>query len=157
MENGIEKKNASKARVIQFILLAVSIVIAVIAAVKENATPAERDMALKTNGFWAVMVMLPALSVTGLTLCWFFAGFFKNRRVFSWCCCIAVTAFLLIAGFILFKHFHLIFLLKPAVFKYVFKARAGYIIGTAIALIVIVIGSKVFSGKVYDLTVKKEN
>lgn len=157
MENGIEKKNASKARVIQFILLAVSLVIAVFALIKENATPAERDMALRTNGFWAVMVMLPALSVTGLSLCWFFGGFFKSRKVFSWCCCIAVTAFLLIGGFILFKHFHLLILLKPAIFKYVFQARAGYIIGTALAMIFVVVGSKVVSGKIYDVTVKKGN
>lgn len=124
----MEKQPAERFSIRSAVLFAIPFVVSLAAAVfgyvMESNTPAVRvDPNMKSNGFWAIIVLLPAAACLAFSLWLLFAGKIKNEKRFAVLSCLVVLAVLGVGGLLLFNHFHLFLLLRPKVFIMLLKHK----------------------------------
>ena len=76
----LERINDWKASVLQSILLFVSFAIIIVGVALEASTPSGPD-----NGYWAVLLVIPATGFMLSLANWYFVRLYKNRKSFSNC------------------------------------------------------------------------
>ena len=80
-----------KASVLQSVMLFVSFAIITLGVILEGSTPTG-----KTNGLWAVALIIPATGYLLSLANWFFVRVYKSRKMFSYGSCIATLAITLL-------------------------------------------------------------
>ena len=86
--------NDWKASLLQSVTLFVSFAIMTLGVILEGNTPLGN-----TNGFWAAMLIVPAVGFLLSSANWFFLRTYRSRKVFSVCSCL-VTLTLTVLGYI---------------------------------------------------------
>ena len=80
-----------KASVLQSVMLFVSFAIITLGVILEGSTPTG-----KTNGLWAVALIIPATGYLLSLANWFFVRVYKSRKMFSYGSCIATLTITLL-------------------------------------------------------------
>ena len=80
-----------KASVLQSVMLFVSFAIITLGVILEGSTPTG-----KTNGLWAVALIIPATGYLLSLANWFFVRVYKSRKMFSYGSCIATLTIMLL-------------------------------------------------------------
>ena len=80
-----------KASVLQSVMLFVSFAIITLGVILEGSTPTG-----KTNGLWAVALIIPATGYLLSLANWFFVRVYKSRKMFSYGSCIATLLIILL-------------------------------------------------------------
>ena len=80
-----------KASVLQSVMLFVSFAIITLGVILEGSTPTG-----KTNGLWAVALIIPATGYLLSLANWFFVRIYKSRKMFSYGSCVATLTITLL-------------------------------------------------------------
>lgn len=86
-EPSLRRISSWKASLLQSVMLFVSFAVMTLGVILEGSTPAG-----KTNGLWAVALIIPATGYLLSLASWFFVRVYQNRKMFSNGACIATLA-----------------------------------------------------------------
>lgn len=140
-----DKKKKLIANLIFAVMLLGTTAMAIIGIVLEKRTPAGFSTLHRANGFWAVCAVIPSASLYAFLANWLLLPKYKNRKMFSNICfAIAVVAFFA-AGYVIFRHFGLLILLRPKIFLFMLRRRWKVFIVGSVLSICIFVASKVLS------------
>ena len=92
-KKGLYRIREFRGSILKSVLLIVSFAVITVGVALEAATP--NDGPILINGYWALTLVIPATGFLLSLTNWFFARFYKSRKLFSTCTMLAVLLFVL--------------------------------------------------------------